>query len=327
MSTPNSGDAKRWFRRSGEQPSASASPEELAEAADRQARAAEAAASLRISAEKAAAEQAAERLVAEEAAAEAARLRAEAESRVDQLVIDRQAIESSIRHHTELVETTLQERLAAERRAAELARELADLREKVLATIKEKGSKRSIQALELAVAAGTSPASVDSGVPAPAAPAATSPAPEPRAQTKSAWALAAELAQTGQIPKLTPDVLRTMDENAGSLPSGGPVAEPVETRPAEDIRSFTPENKLGLLTAGEVTVSDQGVLDVRKGSRSYRFDLYDTATEIKMTARPSSRRWKVEFRAGDQAVSVDAKMVDAEAFTRELVRWRPELGG
>jgi hypothetical protein len=68
------------------------------------------------------------------------------------------------------------------------------------------------------------------------------------------------------------------------------------------------------------------VLDVRKGASTYRFDLYDTATEIRMHARPGSRRWRVELRAGDQAVAIDAKMVDAEAFTRELVRWRPELG-
>ena len=150
-------------------------------------------------------------------------------------------------------------------------------------------------------------------------------------ETKSAWARAAELAQTGQIPKLTPDVLRAMDQGAGHgdaepVEARGTADSPAPSSDVEDVRSFTPENKLGLLTAGEVTVSDQGVLDVRKGSRTYRFDLYDTATEVAMTARPGSRRWRVELRAGDEAVTVDAKMVDAEAFTRELARWRPELG-
>jgi hypothetical protein len=112
-----------------------------------------------------------------------------------------------------------------------------------------------------------------------------------------------------------------MDENGGraALDAAAP-----DEQPETDVRSFTPENRLGLLTAGEVTVSDDGVLDVRKGSRTFRFDLYDTATEVAVHGKPTSRRWRVEFRNAEHAVAVDAKMVDAEAFTRELQRWRPE---
>ena len=91
---------------------------------------------------------------------------------------------------------------------------------------------------------------------------------------------------------------------------------------------FTAESRLGLLTAGEVTVSDEGVLDIRKGTRTYHYDLYDRATTIEVTGTPGSRRWKVEFGSPTEAgVTVDAKMVDAEAFTRELQRWRPEALG
>jgi hypothetical protein len=90
------------------------------------------------------------------------------------------------------------------------------------------------------------------------------------------------------------------------------------------VRSFTPESKLGLLTAGEVTVSDDGVLDIRKGTRTYRYDLYDHATSVEIHGKPGQRRWRVEFGGADGSVVVDARMVDAEAFTREVLRWRPD---
>jgi glycyl-tRNA synthetase (class II) len=79
---------------------------------------------------------------------EAVRLRAETEDRLSQVTIDRQAVEASIRHHTLLVEQAYKERLAAERRVAELAQELADLRAAVLTTLREKGSKKALASLE-----------------------------------------------------------------------------------------------------------------------------------------------------------------------------------
>ena len=74
-----------------------------------------------------------------------------------------------------------------------------------------------------------------------------------------------------------------------------------------------------------MTVTDDGVLDVRRGDRSQTFDLYDRATDLRIVGKPGQRRWRVEVsRPGTAPVVIDGKQVDAEALTRELVRWRPE---
>jgi len=76
-----------------------------------------------------------------------------------------------------------------------------------------------------------------------------------------------------------------------------------------------------------VTVTDDGVLAVERGGRKESFDLYDRATDLKVVGRPGQRRWRVELsRPGTSAVVLDARQVDADALTRELLRWRPEVG-
>jgi hypothetical protein len=88
-----------------------------------------------------------------------------------------------------------------------------------------------------------------------------------------------------------------------------------------DVRSFAAAG-----SPDQVTVTDDGVLSVVRDGRSHTFDLYDRATQLKVVGRPG-RRWRVELsRPGASPVVLDAKHVDAEAFTRELLRWRPDLG-
>ncbi|MFI2706493.1 hypothetical protein ACH5WX_03015, partial [Nocardioides sp. CER28] len=250
--------------------------------------------------------------------AEAHRLRAEAEEAAAQRAIDRQAVESSIRHNTELVETALQERLAAERRLADLAAELVALRGAVTNALREKGSKRSLATLQEAAATHSAldreaARALDETGSIPVVPSAFEPvqvddgAPPPGAgETQQAW--------------LRNEWARVESRRAGEP---GAAAEPEPAQPTRqvDVRSFGAAGG-----AGDVTVTDDGVLDVRQGGRSESFDLYDRDTALRIIGRPGQRRWRVELsRPGAAPVVLDGKQVDAEALTRELLRWRPEV--
>ncbi len=79
-------------------------------------------------------------------------------------------------------------------------------------------------------------------------------------------------------------------------------------------------------TSSHVTIDDHGVVDIRSGETHHRFDVYDASTDLEMIGVPGQRGWEVRFkRRALPPVVVTAAMVDAEAFSRELRRWRPGL--
>ncbi len=79
-------------------------------------------------------------------------------------------------------------------------------------------------------------------------------------------------------------------------------------------------------TAAQVTIDDHGVVDIRSGDSHHRFDVYDPHTDLEMIGVPGQRGWEVRFkRRALPPVVVTSAMVDAEAFSRELRRWRPGL--
>lgn len=263
----------------------------------------------------------------EQAAAEAAeahRLRVEAEDKAAQVAIDRQAIESSIRHNTELVETAIAERLAAERKAAALASELVALRASVVDVLREKGSKKSLAALHEAVdrpSELTTPAvaeTIDSMehtgtipvISAFLAPAADT-APPGVSASQERW-LKAELDKKAHDS-------RERDHARGAAQAPAGVAGPATTGAGTP----APRREAPSRSIGAVTVSEDGLLTTPDG---LTFDLYDRATGIKVTAKPGARRWKVDLSNGSGHTTIDAKITDPEELTRELVRWRPDLG-
>lgn len=79
------------------------------------------------------------------------------------------------------------------------------------------------------------------------------------------------------------------------------------------------------LRASEITISN-GVVYAKKGESSYRFDVRQTTTGIDMVGRPGDPSWHVYFhRKGMDDFVVDAHMVDAEEFVRQLREYRPDL--
>ncbi len=94
----------------------------------------------------------------------------------------------------------------------------------------------------------------------------------------------------------------------------GAVAEPLEPRGPRERRARGPLD------------DDHGVVDIRSGETHHRFDVYDASTDLEMVGVPGQRGWEVRFkRRALPPVVVTAAMVDAEAFSRELRRWRPGL--
>jgi hypothetical protein len=79
------------------------------------------------------------------------------------------------------------------------------------------------------------------------------------------------------------------------------------------------------LRASEITVSD-GVVYIKQGESSYRFDVRNPGTGIDMVGQPGDPSWHVYFhRKGMDDLVVDDRMVDAEEFVRRLREFRPEL--
>jgi len=69
-----------------------------------------------------------------------------------------------------------------------------------------------------------------------------------------------------------------------------------------------------------------GVVYIEKGETSYRFDVKHEGTLIDMVGQPGDNYWQVQFhRKGMDDFVVDADMVDAEEFVRQLREYRPNL--
>ena len=69
-----------------------------------------------------------------------------------------------------------------------------------------------------------------------------------------------------------------------------------------------------------------GVVYVEKGETSYRFDVKHEGTLIDMVGQPGDNYWQVQFhRKGMDDFVVDADMVNAEEFVRQLREYRPDL--
>ena len=75
----------------------------------------------------------------------------------------------------------------------------------------------------------------------------------------------------------------------------------------------------------EIDISS-GVVYIKKGETSYRFDLRNESTHLDMDGRPGDSYWQVRFhRRGMDDFVVDDGMVDAAEFVRRLREYRPEL--
>ena len=77
--------------------------------------------------------------------------------------------------------------------------------------------------------------------------------------------------------------------------------------------------------ATQVSMSN-GVVYIEKGETSYRFDVKHEGTLIDMVGQPGDNYWQVQFhRKGMDDFVVDADMVNAEEFVRQLREYRPNL--
>lgn len=77
--------------------------------------------------------------------------------------------------------------------------------------------------------------------------------------------------------------------------------------------------------ATQVSMSN-GVVYIQKGETSYRFDVKHEGTLIDMVGQPGDNYWQVHFhRKGMDDFVVDADMVNAEEFVRQLREYRPNL--
>lgn len=69
-----------------------------------------------------------------------------------------------------------------------------------------------------------------------------------------------------------------------------------------------------------------GVVHIKKGESSYRFDLRNAGTQVEMDGQPGDSYWQVRFhRKGMDDFVVDGNMVNAQEFVRRLREHRPEL--
>ena len=71
---------------------------------------------------------------------------------------------------------------------------------------------------------------------------------------------------------------------------------------------------------------EHGLVDIVVGDRQHRFDLNNDHTDLELVGSPGERDWQVQYlRRGQEPVAVDSRMVDGDAFTEALRKWRPEL--
>uniref|UniRef100_UPI001D0C0F35 hypothetical protein n=1 Tax=Nocardioides dongkuii TaxID=2760089 RepID=UPI001D0C0F35 len=250
------------------------------------------------------------REAAEADAAEHARLRAGAEAAADQRAVDRQAVEASVRHQAELVEAALEDRLAAEERAADLAHQLEEARGRLLGGGAGDGNpaddrrRRGLHA-KLPV---TPVAPVAGDEAADEAPITFQRRPQRRS-------LSLVLLGAAALAALATAYLAVTDEPLAPAAITGAVVTLVLLVTGLVARS----------SSGYVTVAG-GVVEIVDGERHHRFDLTSDGTVLEVHGTPGQRGWRVDFvRRSLPPITVDARMVDPVAFTQVLRRWRPDL--
>lgn len=70
----------------------------------------------------------------------------------------------------------------------------------------------------------------------------------------------------------------------------------------------------------------RGIVYIEQGESTHRFDLRKPETAVEMVGRPGERDWAVRFpRKGMEPFVIDASMVDAEEFVRQVREHRPQL--
>ena len=288
------------------------------------------------------------RAAAEAKLVEAITARADAEEAASQRGIDRQSVEASVRHQAEIAEAEMTARIEAERRAAALATELAEAREELLdGTGRHRrfglgaatGSIPRVTA-ELAsdppVGRGATSASdatagrgATSASDATAGRGATSASEEPRdpaTAVATATAPVALSAHRSRVPFVAGGLAVVALALTGLALATGRGTEPVGVAAVLLTVLLAFVALRARRTASHVTIDDHGVVDIRSGETHHRFDVYDASTDLEMVGVPGQRGWEVRFkRRSLPPVVVTASMVDPEAFSRELRRWRPGL--
>ena len=79
------------------------------------------------------------------------------------------------------------------------------------------------------------------------------------------------------------------------------------------------------VTPVEVSVV-RGIVYIEKGESTYRFDIRKPETGVDMVGQPGDHGWAVHFaRRHLEPFVVDASMVDAHEFVRRLREYRPDL--
>ena len=276
------------------------------------------------------------RAAAEAKLVEAITARADAEEAASQRGIDRQSVEASVRHQAEIAEAEMTARIEAERRAAALATELAEAREELL-----DGSGRH-RRFGLGATTGSIPRVTAELAPDPpagrgassasdatAGRGATSASEEPRAPATSAATAPAPVAlsaQRSRVPFVAGGLAVVALALTGLALATGRGTEPVGVAAVLLTVLLAFVALRARRTSSHVTIDDHGVVDIRSGETHHRFDVYDASTDLEMVGVPGQRGWEVRFkRRALPPVVVTAAMVDAEAFSRELRRWRPGL--
>jgi hypothetical protein len=306
--------------------------DEAVEAGARHREELEAARQARVEAERAAAEQATARLAAEEAA--------------EQRAVDRGAVEAVVRHHTEVAEEVIQERIAAEQRAGELAEELAQARAELL-----ENTSDSLPRI---------PPRTSRRTPVPPEPDPVPPPPEDSADTgrepdDSGGFFAFQGADdTAERTGMDVSAPATSGLSGGTRmfaapgpPAGQMAALLVVAGLAAVTAAFAlvtgrllgPLGLVALVVLGvagyaasrlrpsDVRVGiDGGVVSIVRDGGQHRFDVTDPRTEVRIQGTTDDPEWRVMFlRRTLPPLVVDARMVDPVAFTSALRKWRPEL--
>ncbi|MCU1423194.1 MAG: hypothetical protein JWN36_2845, partial [Microbacteriaceae bacterium] len=276
--------------------------DEAAAAATRHREELEAAVTARLEAERAVAAQVAARLEAEQAA--------------EQRAVDRGAVEAVVRHHTEVAEEVIQERIAAEQRAGELADELATARAQLLD--EAGGTRPTPRQLEPEPERGFFPFGDDGPAQADDQPyddldgtdgTRMFDAPGPPAARMLVLLVVAGLAAIGLgYSLLSGHALGTVGIiSLLALAAAVFGATRLRTRDAQ----------IGI-HGGVVTLAIDG--------SHHRFDLSDPGSEVEMLGTPDHKDWQVLFKRRTlRPLVVDGRMVDSVAFTSALRKWRPDL--
>ncbi|MCW2764303.1 MAG: hypothetical protein JWO11_262, partial [Nocardioides sp.] len=271
------------------------------------------------------------RIEAEQAVAEQAAARLEAEQAAEQRAVDRGAVEAVVRHHTEVAEGVIQDRIAAEQRAGELADELADARAQLLDGASGPGRGLLRRGRSHPASSTSDPESaffpfgnrhdtserieaIRDETPPPAAlddpeGARMFVAPGPPAAQMLALLVVAGLAAVASAYSLI----------GGHLfgPLGIVSVLVLVAAVVVAVRLRASVAQIGI-HGGIVTL-------VLRGSH-HRFDLTNPAIEIELQGTPDHRDWRVLFlRRALPPLVIDDRMVDSVAFTSALRKWRPDL--